>query len=181
MLEDKLLVLKLKYGDRDALRRIYEKYKDDLLSIASSLLDETGAAEDVLHDVFVSLAGGMERLHLYGSLKNYLIICIINGVRDRLHSKMYQVVGLDSTGPLSSSNSDRPMQPVTNGEESQSLADALAQLPYQQREVIILYLQGGMKFSEIADVQNISSNTVQSRYRYGLDKLRTILTGEVTE
>jgi DNA-directed RNA polymerase specialized sigma24 family protein len=48
----------------------------------------------------------------------------------------------------------------------------------EQRETIILHLNGGMKFKEIAEVQHIPMNTVQGRYRYGLDKLRTILRGE---
>jgi DNA-directed RNA polymerase specialized sigma24 family protein len=48
-----------------------------------------------------------------------------------------------------------------------------------EREVIVLHLQGGLKFGEIAQSQNVSVNTVQSRYRYGLNKMRSILDGEV--
>ncbi len=54
MLEDRLLVWKFKRGDRDALCRIYEKYRDDLLRLAISLLSESDAAEDIVHDVFAS-------------------------------------------------------------------------------------------------------------------------------
>ncbi len=93
---------------------------------------------------------------------------------------MYQVVGLDSTGPIRS-DSDRPTEAVIDDEESQLLTEALAQLPAQQREAIILHLQGGMKFREIAEMQEVSINTVQGRYRYGLDKLRSILDGEPVE
>lgn len=178
MVEDKLLVWKLKHGDKEALRQIYEKYKDDMLSIAASLLNETGAAEDILHDVFVSFAKNVGRFQLYVSLRNYLITCVVNRVHDRFRRKMYKIVGLDSTGPISS-NSDGPEQLVINSEELQLLAEALAQLPLQQREVIVLHLQGGMKFREIAGVQEVSINAVQSRYRYGLDKLRSLLNEEI--
>ena len=41
-------------------------------------------------------------------------------------------------------------------------------------------LQAGMKFREIADAQDVSVNTIQSRYRYGLEKLRSLLDGKVT-
>ena len=37
-----------------------------------------------------------------------------------------------------------------------------------------------MKFREIADSQNVSINTIQSRYRYGLERLRSLLDGKVT-
>ena len=56
MLEDKLLIWKLKRGNRDALRLLYEKYKDNLRTIAGSMLHDTQASEDILHDVFVSFA-----------------------------------------------------------------------------------------------------------------------------
>ena len=53
MLEDKLLIWKLRRGNKDALRVIYEKYRDDLLRIAAWLLKEKRSeAEDVVHDVF---------------------------------------------------------------------------------------------------------------------------------
>ena len=56
--------------------------------------------------------------------------------------------------------------------------DALSQISYEQREIISLHAQTGMKFKTIAELQNVSINTVQSRYRYGLDKLRSILDSE---
>jgi len=77
------------------------------------------------------------------------------------------------------SNSKRPEQWIIDNEQLRQLNEALTQLPQQQREVIILHLQGEMKFKAIAELQGVSINTVQSRYRYGLDKLRSILDSEV--
>ena len=54
MLQDKLLIWKFNRGDVDALRYIYEKYKDDLVTLAAALLTDVSSAEDVVHDVFVS-------------------------------------------------------------------------------------------------------------------------------
>ena len=178
MLEDKRLIWKLKAGDAGALRQIYEKYKDGLLTIAVSLLGERETAEDILHSVFVSFAKEIERFRLYGSLKSYLIVCVVDRVRERFRSKMYEVVGLESTGPISP-ETESADESIVGAEESQMLADALARLGQQQREVIVLHLQGGMKFSQIADMQGVSISTVQSRYRYGLDKLQSISDGEV--
>ena len=180
MLEDKRLVWKLKRGDAEALRRIYEKYRNDLLTVAVSLLNESAAAEDILHDVFVSFAEDVERFHLYGSLKNYFITCVVNRVRDRFRSKIYPVVEIDRVGPVGSKSAD-PAEALLAHERTQLLTDALTQLPNHQREVVILHLQGGMKFREIAEMQRISINTVLGRYRYGLDKLRSVLNRQVTE
>ena len=64
-------------------------------------------------------------------------------------------------------------------EELEKLSCALGEIPYEQREVIALYIHGKLRFRQIAELQNISTKTVQSRYRYGLDKLRSTLNGEV--
>jgi RNA polymerase sigma-70 factor (ECF subfamily) len=48
---------------------------------------------------------------------------------------------------------------------------ALEVLPAEQREVIALHLQGDMKFRQIAAMLDLSINTVQSRYRYGMERL----------
>ena len=87
MVEDKELVCKLKHGDTEALRRLYEKYKDDLLTVAASLLGDSSEAEDILHDVFVSFAEAITEFQLYGSLRGYLMRCMVNRVRDRLRAK----------------------------------------------------------------------------------------------
>jgi RNA polymerase sigma-70 factor (ECF subfamily) len=53
--------------------------------------------------------------------------------------------------------------------------DALEQMPYEQREVVLLHVHGAMKFKAISQLQNVSINTVQSRYRYAVEKLRVVL------
>ena len=72
-----------------------------------------------------------------------------------------------------------PDHAIICSEESQRLNLAIAQLPNEQREVIVLRLKGEMTFREIAKLHDVSVNTIQGRYRYGLNKLRSILNGEV--
>jgi len=171
-------VWKFNRGSKNALRRIYEKYKDDLLGLAVTLLKDRSAAEDVVHDVFVAFAQTTGTFHLGGTLKGYLSTCVANSARDRNRLKSAQVAGLDAAEAISS-DSGGPVEQAMSREESGRLEDLLARLPYDQREVIVLHLRHGMRFRQIASAQCVSINTVQSRYRYGLDKLRSILNGEV--
>ena len=177
-MEDKLLVLRCKRGSRAALARIYEKYKDDLLVLAVALLSDTSAAEDVLHDVFVAFVQGLDKFRLTGSLKGYLLTCVANRARNTNKAKYRQNVGLNGADPASIDSND-PSQPIICNEELQQLRQAMAQLPYEQREVILLHLQAAMTFKSIARMLALSADTVKSRYRYGLDKLRLILDDEV--
>ena len=177
-MEDKLLVLRCKRGSKDALGRIYEKYKDELLALAIALSNNRAAAEDALHDVFVSFAEYAEKLQLRTSLKSYLSSSIANRVRNLNRTKSLRTAQL-SRAETVSSDCDGPDRLATSAELSRRIDQAMEQVPYEQREVIILHLQSGMRFKAIADSQGVSINTIQSRYRYGLDKLRMLLNGTV--
>ena len=179
MLDDKLLVWRFNRGDTDALRRIYGKYRDDLLKVATALLNDKDSVEDVLHDVFVSFAETSGRFRLRGSLKGYLSICVANRARDRNRAmQRQQTVNLEESEPTRPGK-NLPDESAVRDELSEQLGQAMAQLPYEQREVIVLHLQSKMRFRQIARSQDVSVNTVMSRYRYGLDKLRSILNGEL--
>ena len=58
------------------------------------------------------------------------------------------------------------------GEFVRWLEGALAELPEEQRSVVVMHLWEGMTFAEIGEVCGISGNTAASRCRYGLDKMR---------
>ena len=177
-MEDKLLILECKNGSKEALCGIYEKYKDYLLILALALLNDKSSVEDVLHDVFVSFAQGIDDFKLNGSLRAYLAVCIVNRARNRNRLKQQQTVRLDKAEILSS-GAVEPSRSIICNEELKQLSDAMSQLSYQQREVIMLHLQGGITFEKIADLEDISVNTIKSRYRYGVEKLRSVLNREV--
>ena len=61
------------------------------------------------------------------------------------------------------SNSNGPEQSVIFKEEYRRLKGAMAELPYEQREIVILHCYNGMRFRHIARLQNVSENTAKSR------------------
>ena len=178
MIEDKILLWKFKHGSSDALSRIYEKYKSDLFSLANSLLHDLNAAEDVVHDVFVSFVKSADDFQLTGSLKGYLLTCVANLSRDRIRARKRAPIGMNKTD-MAIPDYKIPSQALISAEELHHLREAIAKVPYEQREVVILHLQGKRTFRQIAKSQGIAVGTVQSRYRYGLEKLRSLLNGEV--
>ena len=179
MLEDRLLILKFKNGSQSALRRIYEKYRKYLLKLAAALLHDLSTAEDVVHDVFLQFAQSRKRLKLEGNLKSFLRTCVLNSARNKAKSEQIRsTVGLDGIEPIPA-GSTNPDYLIILKEDSMRITNALAQIPYDQREVVVLHLHGDMKFKEIAVLQETSIKTILSRYRYGLEKLRVILNSEV--
>lgn len=178
MIEDTLLKLRFNRGDTDALRLIYQKYKDDLLKLAIALLNDISLAEDVVSDAFVNFTKSSGTLRLRGNLKSFLMTCVANRARTVHRSReRKKTVGLTEACQLET-NIKGPEQSVMFDESCQRLQNAMSQLPYEQRETVLLYCYRGLNFRQIAQSQNTSIYTVKSRYRYGLEKLRFLLNGE---
>ena len=178
MLQDRWLILRFKRGSRKAFCRLYEKYRDDLLRLAVSLLKEKSVGEDIVHEVFARLIEDRHTFELTGSLKAYLATCVANRARNANRDGRRVRTDLSGAAEMASDRR-RPDQWAVCSEEFERLRAALLDLPYEQREVVGLHIHGRMTFKEIAAAQEVSIKTVQSRYRYALDKLRALLDGEV--
>ncbi|UCE47551.1 MAG: RNA polymerase sigma factor [Phycisphaerales bacterium] len=173
-MRDRRLVHRLSRADPDALRQIYHRYKDDLLTVAMALLGDPDAAQDCVHDVFVHFVGDPADLRANRNLRGYLMRCVANRAKNLIRRRQLQCAR-----PMDEQNyageQDCPGCRLTVSEESMRIFEAMAKLPAEQREVVSLHVHGQMKFREIAEQLDVSINTVQSRYRYGIEKLRTLL------
>jgi RNA polymerase sigma-70 factor (ECF subfamily) len=81
-------------------------------------------------------------------------------------SVLLQLTAEPSTGPLAAAVAQ---------EQSSALADALAQLPAEQREAFLMQIEGGLEVEEIAAITRVSFETTKSRLRYARSKLRDAL------
>ncbi len=177
MLEDEWLKWKLRHGSPEALARVYEKYIDAMLTLAMGLLGRRAAAEDVVQDVFLSFARSAKDLRAQGSLRSYLATCVLNRVRDSRRQQQRQARRDKELGAATEAPSAEGA--VILAEQAARLNEAVAELPEEQREVVLLRLKANLKFRDIARLQQTSVNPVLGRYRYGLDRLRSQLNGEV--
>ena len=175
-IEDRTLVWRFNRGDLGAMRRIYEKHRTCLMRVAAALLRDRSFVEDVVHDVFVNFAQTAGRFELSGSLKAYLSICAANRARDlnRSHPPC-EAQCADALDPPT--ERPDPEAQTTRQEMAAAIDAALAGLPEEQREVVVLRLQCELPFRRIAELRGISVNTATSRYRYGVEKLRTAVNG----
>jgi RNA polymerase sigma-70 factor, ECF subfamily len=155
------------------LARLYDDHAQALFAF---LLDFTGReadARDLLQEVFVRLAREQEPLHGVRNERAFLIRMAHNAAVDLLRrggtrERNHEAFGLDQ--PVLAA-AGLPDEATFKAE----LERALAELPSDQRAVVHLKAWSGLTFEEIAEALQISPNTAASRYRYGIDKLRTRL------
>ena len=176
MLDDPILLWRSKRGDRQAFDLLYERHLDTLLTVAMSLLGNAGDAEDAVQEVFASFIESLDTITLRSNLRNFLAVCVANKSRDMLRRRNRPLA--DPRGTAAPAEAPEPLDLVIRSEQVHRLADALARLPYEQREVITLRIHAGLTFRAMARALKVSLGTVQSRYRYGLNNLKTALNGE---
>lgn len=145
------------------IERLYREHGPALLLFALSITGERSRAQDAVHQVFLKL---MERGDLSRATdkKAYLFGCVRNHTLNE-HKRQDRYAPLDTESAWFS-----PPQTDYAGEEN--LRRALAALPDDQRQVVVLKVWGGLTFSQIGDLLEVSLNTATSRYRYALGKLR---------
>ncbi|MGE5294657.1 MAG: RNA polymerase sigma factor [Solirubrobacterales bacterium] len=175
---DKVLLERASRGCKDSLRRIYEAHKDSLLTLARALTANRTVAEDIVHDVFIAFARNVPRLQLDTSLKSYLCASVCNRVRDLARTEIRHRRNEDRVN-RPPADAAPPDVSAAAAELEGRLRTALEQVPLDQREVLLLRTQAGLPFEEIARHQGISANTARGRYRYGIDKLRSLLNSEL--
>jgi RNA polymerase sigma-70 factor, ECF subfamily len=148
--------------DREHVRSLYERHGPVLLAYALSLLQDRSASEDVLHQVFVKLL--QKDLVINGQPLHYLYRAIRNTAFNyrRHHARELELAR----------NGHWLESPTGSEETGLELESALAELPDEQREIMILHVWGEMTFEEAAVALDISPNTAASRYRYALAKLK---------
>lgn len=154
----------------DWLADLYDAHAGALYGFVLNLTRSTAESEDILHDLFLKLARDEKRLRPLAAQKSYLFAmahrAVIDAVRRRQTREQRQETAA-AEKPVALFQAD-PDQHLFASETAQ----ALAELPLDQRAVIHLKLWEDLTFAEIADALDIPPNTAASRYRYGIDKMR---------
>ncbi len=131
MLQEKRLVWKLRRGDAEAVRRVYDTHKHDMVGLAVTLSGDRATGEDVVHDVFVSFVRLGPKLRLRTSLRSYLLSSLANRVRNRHRAKAQRVLPVDEVEGASS-DLHRPDRITVQAEQATLIEQAMRQLPYDQ-------------------------------------------------
>ncbi len=152
----------------DWQRHIYETKASELILYGRALGLSHGEAEDVLQDTFMAL------LRLESEPENGLHYAI-RGFRNRALNYKRSLMRRLAREFESGRWFDR--QPEETQQERAAMR-CLQKLPPVQREVIVLKIWHEHTFEEIAQLLELSPNTVAGRYRYGMEKLRACLREE---
>ena len=180
------LLRKIAGGDRDAFAQIYDRFSRPLYSVALRILHDANEAEDIVHDVFISLwnkAPDFEPTR--GSALGWAITLTRNRAIDRLRSRRRRSELLEQAAPADLGYDENPPDSTTSPgelwlkEKATAVRRAITDLSEDQRHAVELAFFGGLTQQEIAARLQQPLGTVKARIRRGLLKLRDTLAGRL--
>ncbi|UTW08357.1 RNA polymerase sigma factor [Pseudomonas benzenivorans] len=176
--DDAALLRRYRQGDAEAFALLYQRHRLGLFRFLCGLCGDPTLAEEVFQDTWLSLVRSdslqrekvLFKTWLYQIARNRLIdhwrkhgrrLSLQDAYDERLHDAP------DDEGD--------PEQQLGLSRDRQRLQAALDDLPLEQREVFLLRAQGELELQEIAELTHTPAETVKSRLRYALHKLRRLL------
>jgi len=153
------------------LERLYDEHAQALFAFALNLLRHEADTRDVLQELFIKVARNPRLLEGVQDHRGFLLRLVHNLAIDLVRRRAAR----DRKGEQAAAQEGALFAATDSPDEevfAASLAEALGELPPDQRAVVHLKLWERLTFEQIAATLDISPNTAASRYRYAIDKLR---------
>jgi len=167
-------------GDESAFARVYDRYSPILLGLLLRILRSRAEAEDVLQDVFLQV---WQQARSFDQTRGRAFTWLVTLARSRAIDRLRAVDSRERTAQRSAEDAPPAAaeslgwadEEAIRAERAEAVRAALAELPEEQRQVLVLAYLDGMSQSEIAAAKNQPLGTVKTRTRTGLKRLSEAL------
>lgn len=163
-------------SDQQAFKELYLVYFDRLYKFAFSILHSSEFAEEAVNDVFLNIWQKRSQLKAIENLRNYLFISTRNTAFNYLSKfKKERNASLDEVLVRFETDDLTPETAFFTAEVRSGIEQAVNQLPPKTKLVFQMAKIEGLKYKEIADILNISVNTIDNHIATAIKKLSVIL------
>jgi RNA polymerase sigma-70 factor (ECF subfamily) len=179
---DEVLMGRYARGDAAAFERLYRRHEMRTWRYIERNVGNRATADELMQEVWFAVAREAPRYQPSARFTTWLFTIARNRIIDWVRTQRPQT-SLDSLGDesgaavmlLSTDPSAGPLAAAVVSEQSSALAQALAQLPAEQRDAFLMHVEAGLRVEEIAAIAGVSFETSKSRLRYARMKLRDLL------
>jgi len=177
-LNDTALMLRYQDGNMAAFETLYKRHRGPLFRFLLHRIGNQQFAEDVFQEVWSRVIRSRENYRPNAKFTTYIYHIARNCAVDhyRRTGKQESVISDgDDCVAESVASTGNPVAAAVNRDMRNALSMALSELPVEQREAFLLREESGLSLDEIATVTRVGKETVKSRLRYALGKLRQCL------
>jgi RNA polymerase sigma-70 factor (ECF subfamily) len=175
---DAMLMLAYAGGDLAAFEALYARHRAALYRFVLRSLRDPALAEEVFQETWSRVIATRVRYRPQARFRTWLLQIAHNLVVDQFRARRPQA-GSEETevvfAQLAMPEGEQPEHALSEFERRRHLQRAIEQLPDEQRTAVLLRLEHELSLEEIAEVTGAGRETVKSRLRYAMDKLREAL------
>lgn len=154
-------------GDEEAFRVLFETHKDRVYSIALRYAGDSAAAMDIAQDTFLKLLSSIRQFRGEASFESWLYRLVVNACLDyhRRRRRFLPLLedGLEEALDVFRSRDESALHDLLREEQEERVQQVVAQLPEEQRIVVVMRYTEGLSYEEIADALGCRRGTVASR------------------
>ena len=177
LVSDEQLMLRYRDGDAVAFEELYGRHRGGLFRYVLRQVGLRSAAEEVFQEIWMNIITSRARYRVEARFATFLYHVAHNCVIDHFRRKTpLHLISLDDDADeayqVAGPERDQPERAAALRQSAVKILNALALLPSEQREVFLLHEEGGLTLEEIATVTGTGRETVKSRLRYALARLR---------
>jgi RNA polymerase sigma-70 factor (ECF subfamily) len=172
------LVVRLRRAEPDAVAQVYDAHHAAVRAFAKRLLGDAAAAEDLVHEVFVSLPKASRNFRGESSLRTFLISVAVNHARHHVRAAQRRRRAISAYGKLPSADARDPEHEARRKELAELLTRALDTLPVEQRVAFVLCEVEERTSREAAEIVGAPEATLRTRLFHAKKKLRQALETE---
>lgn len=175
---DAQLMLAYARGDLAAFEALYANHRGPLYRFLLRSARDRALADELFQETWSRVIAARERYRPEARFQTWLLQIAHHLVIDGHRRKRPIAVGEEAEIALASHPTperEQPEQALSEFEQRRRLQLAIEQLPDEQRNAILLRLENELSLEEIADVTGVGRETVKSRLRYAMTKLRDVL------
>jgi RNA polymerase sigma factor (sigma-70 family) len=174
--EDSSLMMRVQAGDETAFADLMQRWELPVKSVIARIVLNASEAEDLAQETFVRLWQHRNKFTPGRAVKPWILGIAVNLARNRLRWwKHRPAVALEQWSEVSEGGADEGSHRLESAERSAAVRDAIASLPADFREAVILFEYENLSYQEIADALGISLKTVENRIIRARQKLRSKL------
>jgi RNA polymerase sigma-70 factor (ECF subfamily) len=168
---------KLSLNDENALAELYHYYSKRLIQFAKSIVHTNELAEEIVEDVFIKLWRNRVSICNIKNLNVYLYIAIKNTSLNTLSQKAKQLVSapFDFLNIELENELDNPDDLMITAEMMRKMHCVIDSLPPRCKMIFKLVREDGLKYKEVAEILNISVNTIDAQIAIAVKKICTAL------
>ena len=178
---DNALMARYRQGDLRAFEVLYHRHKTRLYRFLFAQLGNPELCDDCFQEVWGRVIRARDRYEPRAKFTTYLFTIAHNIVIDHYRWHHRQPVQEPGDWDRMAAEQRDPAAHYAATQTGTAVKDALQGLPAEQREVFLLHEEAGLTLKEIAAVMGTNRETIKSRLRYGVRKLRAALNEETTQ